>query len=538
MNLQMLKMALIAYVNSAKAIWSVIAHPLSIISKKATMLKDYRIYGNSVQDGEPTPDNPIEVQSVGELTTKNLFDIDSCLNECLTKNDDGTYTLKKITENSRFSNWASIYIPANTNCARGLDIVELNRPSGSSVAVYVQFEFDDGTSGTFSLYDNKQGSATSGHHVSTFSKNVVKIRFYMDWSEAVGDYITFKNAQFEIGNTTTEYEPYHKYKVPVTVRGKNLWTEDNYLVSNSSTEVILKELSPDKNSWVKVGTTIVLSITAFISENDGRQNPCLSFQTRYTDNTVGGYKTQRYSDKGKELHTSFSYTIPQTEKEIKSLQIRFFDYGSSLSGVRDAYVKDIQIELGNTPTSFEPYIEPQTHNIYLDEPLRKIGDYADVVDFEKGVVVRNIGEIVVTSAMVKSKNQWYYERNWNAYMIPFSDFKSYFDQYQSGDYSNYFKSTPNGYTSASLGDNNVFQLSRGTDIYIITTPASDETVDEIRAWVDEKYNEGNPLKFTLRRAESVEEPIYLPNLPQFKGTTVYEVQHDIPPSCIEVCYYE
>lgn len=31
---------------------------------------------------------------------------------------------------------------------------------------------------------------------------------------------------------------------------------------------------------------------------------------------------------------------------------------------------------------YEPYINPKTTNIYLDEPLRKIGDYADYVDFK------------------------------------------------------------------------------------------------------------------------------------------------------------
>ena len=46
MNLQMLKMALISYVtNSVKAIWSAIAHPLTIVSTKECNVKDYKIYG-------------------------------------------------------------------------------------------------------------------------------------------------------------------------------------------------------------------------------------------------------------------------------------------------------------------------------------------------------------------------------------------------------------------------------------------------------------------------------------------------------------
>lgn len=37
---------------------------------------DYKIYGNSVQDGTPSPENPIEVQSVGDKT-KNLWNGDA-----------------------------------------------------------------------------------------------------------------------------------------------------------------------------------------------------------------------------------------------------------------------------------------------------------------------------------------------------------------------------------------------------------------------------------------------------------------------------
>ena len=36
-------------------------------------LKSWSITGNTVQDGTPSPDNPVEIQSVGERT-KNLFD--------------------------------------------------------------------------------------------------------------------------------------------------------------------------------------------------------------------------------------------------------------------------------------------------------------------------------------------------------------------------------------------------------------------------------------------------------------------------------
>ena len=52
-------------------------------------------------------------------------------------------------------------------------------------------------------------------------------------------------------------------------------------------------------------------------------------------------------------------------------------------------IKNIQLEKGTTATSYEPY-SGETKHIYLDKPLRKVGDYADYVDFENQKVVRQV----------------------------------------------------------------------------------------------------------------------------------------------------
>ena len=44
-------------------------YPCEFDNSKGRVLKDYKLYGNSIQDGTPTPDNPVEVQSVGDLVT-------------------------------------------------------------------------------------------------------------------------------------------------------------------------------------------------------------------------------------------------------------------------------------------------------------------------------------------------------------------------------------------------------------------------------------------------------------------------------------
>lgn len=62
-----------------------------------------------------------------------------------------------------------------------------------------------------------------------------------------------------------------------------------------------------------------------------------------------------------------------------------------------------QIELGSVATDYEPYgkykipvsVDGNITNIFLDEPLRKVGNYADYIDFTTGKVVRQIKSTVI-----------------------------------------------------------------------------------------------------------------------------------------------
>lgn len=56
-------------VSNAIRINSAEGYPCVFDNSKGRPLKDYKLYGNSIQDGTPNPDNPIEIQSVGDLVT-------------------------------------------------------------------------------------------------------------------------------------------------------------------------------------------------------------------------------------------------------------------------------------------------------------------------------------------------------------------------------------------------------------------------------------------------------------------------------------
>ena len=90
--------------------------PCVLEYSKGKYMKNYEIYGNSIQNGTPSPDNPVEIQSVGDLVTdeaseyygkydipitvagKNLFDMETILPEQgWVKQDDGSYYVENAS---------------------------------------------------------------------------------------------------------------------------------------------------------------------------------------------------------------------------------------------------------------------------------------------------------------------------------------------------------------------------------------------------------------------------------------------------------
>ena len=57
-------------------------------------------------------------------------------------------------------------------------------------------------------------------------------------------------------------------------------------------------------------------------------------------------------------------------------------------------ISNIQLEYGGTATEYMSYKNRVSvvTNIYLNEPLRKAGDYADYIDFKNKKIVRKINK--------------------------------------------------------------------------------------------------------------------------------------------------
>ena len=182
------------------------------------------------------------------------------------------------------------------------------------------------------------------------------------------------------------------------------------------------------------------------------------------------------------------------------------------NGSGTIYAKNIQLEEGSAVTEYEPYHE-ETTNIYLNEPLRQIGDYTDYIDFKSGKVIRNIAQKTFTK-----DNNWAVEQTNNFYVDdPIEDAKKELVL------CNYQKSI-----STSTSIENIFISS--TKKLNFQTYKINHTVDDLKNWLSDKE-----LIINYILENKKEESISLPNIDLSK-TKYINIESDTNPSSIELDY--
>ena len=323
-------------------------------------IENYRIYGNSIQRGIPTPDNPVEIESVGDKT-KNLFDPNILIEQGWTKEEDGSYYIennrtiykKKLWENTE-GYTGQIRVNYKVKYLKGY---EESIAPGSIIRIV----YTDGTLKSVAFISGKWSKEWQDVNWNTIS-DADKIVEYVEWNYGTGDNSTWvKDIMITKDVESDEYEPYG-YKIPITLTGKNLWNIPEEFTFNCYKLEI--ELQP--------GTYKIVADSMYVDDKEMRQ-----IYVRFQKNQKGFYlkKTQ---------------TITLTTKEdIIYFYSYGYDYINSLN--HTAKINKLMLIKENEDSTYEPYKETTT-NIYLDEPLRKIGDYADYIDFKEQKIVRKISK--------------------------------------------------------------------------------------------------------------------------------------------------
>ena len=469
-------------------------YPLILKHSKGRKLLDYKIYGNSVQDGTPTPDTPVEIQSVGEQS-KNLFNIKECINGIdILDNGDGSITVKSY--------------PSFTN--KKLSHLAPNLKVGD------EFVFSMETNGYQQIYLNNT-SASYNTYITNKEKYIAtqemldsNVGFYKQTSAQGGADAIIKNIQIELGTVATKYEQYG-YRIPIKVSGKNKFN----LSAVEHTE--RTEILENGIKWLQSGDVDI-------------KLPAGEYTISFKQSGTGPL----YLRNGK-VSTGYITQVTSTAT------YKAFKFDASVDGYlriscfsSEKFLTDIQIEEGTSATNYEPYVEPKMTNIYLDEPLRKIGDYTDYIDFKNKKIVRNVKKVNIDSA---SSLSYRYDMAktaiFNGEWAPFQH--SIALKNNSLGLSNFFVIKPT-YAVADyvfwLQTNLtylVFNLKKA-DIGADSTTTNTAMVNLLKTWLADKK------MYFLVVVETKEQTIDLPDILTNKYTNIITVDTTIQPSKIEAEY--
>ena len=458
-------------------------------------LKSWSITGNTVQNGTPSPDNPAEIQSVGERT-KNLFD----------KND--ATVPGYINESGSVTKTSPWFTLANFIECSGT--ISISAQNGLGSAAYVACYDENKTFlGTVAMSSDNSTTATL-----TLLDGTVYIK-------ACSRDNSLDTFMLNLGDTPLPYEPYG-YKLPIVSKGINLFdyktmhgVRDKYLNENG-------EISGSVGSW---------AITDYI--------PCSG--TVFTINSIGGnlpsvclYDSHKNFITGLAYNTGGAeYKKPITIKsETIASYIRFSYCIMSKTGTPDDLSK-IQLEEGSVATTYEPYREPITTPIYLSEPLQ-IGETLNS-DGTRDVKWK---KLVLTGKENFIKN---YDAS-----------SSYLYYYSIGDINKKIR----GYCShlkhsdsvpmQTIGFNTISEFrviyfDFGADI--MNVQPSGNTVTGFKEYLKSQYDAGTPVTVYYQLATPTTETIEVPQIPTFRNTptikgimTSLSVDTTIKPSATNVSF--
>ena len=349
---------------------------LFVAEKYHQKLDDLQLKGNATQNGTPTPDAPIAVQTTtGENvvmnTGKNLLD-------------------KSVGFTKKWINSNGVEVAGNTNALfNGYIKVAPNTAYTLSFksSVYNMIISEWNESKTF-VKQNIKSASTSYTITTQATTEYLRVNFNYNGSTTVTqDIIDSLDIQLELGSTATSYQAYTAQEFEVNL-GKNLspTASINNVTWASSSVTALKDVL---NS-LQAGTYSISMNFTLTERNDTSD---ASKYGLYLANSGGNLTDNAHewgdSPVGTTKHYSNTFTISQSQVGNYST-VHLYGCGITGTGATGkANVTEIQIELGSTATTYAPYFTPIE--------LAKIGNYQDRIYKQDGkwYVEKQVGKAVL-----------------------------------------------------------------------------------------------------------------------------------------------
>lgn len=320
----------------------------------------------------PTPTNPIEIKSVGDKTV-NMFNKETII--------AGKYidANGKLVSNTRVCYSDFIEVEPNTTYVFS-GTSQYTGTTGKRVHAY--------NSDKQWIAQLKASSITGITNYSIEFTPTPECKYVIVSGIIINtDTEELTTVQVQKGSEVTPYEPYG-YKVPVTVAGKNILnleadSYDGYIGLADVGELIRYGTSKVSKTYKKV---------AYVTAG--------TYTYSYDDSASTGSVRVVVCDDNEIIKEIFSTPVVQGRNETTfTVTKEGWLYVTTIAASTNK-----QIERGDVATAYEPYFN-QTTNIYLDEPLRKLGDLTDYIDYAEQKIVRQVG------AQMLMGTGWTYEPN-------------------------------------------------------------------------------------------------------------------------------
>ena len=323
------------------------------------------------------------------------------------------------------------------------------------------------------------------------------------------------NQQIQIADSTVT-TAYEDYKEPI-MYGKNMlnpiFSGDLWGGSGSGVAITTSVGSHSQIVKVKPNTNYVISCDNLDTMNDKTLRVWETAEYPVLGGITG--KRRNIGNQGSAFELNFTTSEDTNYLLLSSGGTNYTDFTSC----------KIQVEEGTVKTPYESYEDSTTLKIYLKEPLRKEGSYADYIDFETKKVYRQIKETVLdgTGTYINADNSLT-----NTYRVSktFSDARG-----TNPVICDKLKPITSG---TSSNDTENIQFS-GTSVYIRIkrNRLNSEDVAGVK-----EYLALNPITFyyILNASSIKEEEMELPDIQLHKGTNIIEVDTKIKPSNMEVTY--
>ena len=320
-----------------------------VVRPMENTLPSWTIKGNLVQDDTPSPSNIIYPSETGERTG-NLFDISKVTSTTeITNNGDGTLTVSGYPSN------ASVNLGVLCPDLKDGDIATLKFNTTSTAnLVLIRYYDSSGLKWSENWYSGTSKAITSEWLNA-------RVGFYQETGAQGGGNATISNIILNTGSTALPYQPYG-YKLDI--KSDNT-TTPVYLGEVETTRKIKKLVLDGTESW-----TYESEYTRFYTE----MSDFITQGTRRTQFYLSHYQCISDGRPIAEVPNNAAYSGQINDLDKHKIYIKTDAYNT----VADFKTYLQQQYANGTPVTIW-YILTNETTTTLNEPLRKIGNYADLV---------------------------------------------------------------------------------------------------------------------------------------------------------------